>query len=126
MVSAAWSGPDHGVLRWLDTGDGGVFALDVQYPRVRDAVVAGDVYWVTLVVQDNAFEFPDYTFAEELGWDYPNDHTAILIPTQTDVEEWVGIDFFPTMIWLDEDLRLTADLEDDPYAHLADLEASLR
>jgi len=97
-------------------------------PKTRDAIAAGDVYWVTILLQNIDFT-PPASAESCVVWatEHPNDRIPVTAPENAaDIMNYLGLYGFPTLVWLDDDLTVHAfDIETDPARGAEALEESL-
>lgn len=102
-VSAIWCGPCNGLASWL-SGGSDPYDWNSYWPHVREAVENGDMYWITVLSQDNNGNVPDLSDLE--GWyeDYTDERVAILSDENEDFVQIVSA--FPSMFFFDENFQL--------------------
>ncbi len=101
-VIATWCPPCRDMARWLGGGYMGGMA---RYEPIRDAVERGDVYWITLVVEDRWGAAPDLAELEWWHETYPHDRVPVLAGGREHLQHF-GVEYFPSVYLLDEDLKL--------------------
>lgn len=106
--SAMWCGPCQATASWLATG-----SPNAGPEAVRSAVDAGDLYWVTVLAQNNNGGLP--TVAQLADWDetFPHPRVPVLKDGgQGMVYYGVNIDgqyeIFPQAVLLDETMTVVA------------------
>lgn len=103
-ASAEWCGPCQITSLWLSSGgEIDYFGYEADFKKLRNAIDNGDVYWVTVIVQNNAGGASTVTTVKNWDESYPHE----LIPVITDkgdmLEGTIGTTgFFPTGMLLDE------------------------
>jgi hypothetical protein len=109
-VSAAWCGPCKSLSAWLKHGDED---YDVVYPGVRDAVNAGEVYWIT-VMGENRDGGPA-TYATSIDWHatYPSDHIPVLADEDHDIVSWIQLAWWPSVFVVGDDMTVLSTPMDD-------------
>lgn len=102
-VSAIWCGPCNALASWLSGGTD-YYDFESYWPHVREAVENGELYWITVLSQNNNGAIPTQNNLESWYEDYEDPRVAILSDER---EEFVGIvPAFPTMFLFDENLML--------------------
>lgn len=109
-ISAQWCPPCQAVSAWLDgSGDPYYSAL---WPAGPEVVERGDVYWVTILGENNAGDPATGETVSEWYDQFPSKH----IPVLADEEYWavgyVGLQGWPTGFLLEPDLKVSRDTTD--------------
>lgn len=100
LYQAAWAAPGRDFAAFLSTGsDDGTFAA---YAPIRAAVVAGDVFVVTVLVQDVAGAPAGPADAALWNADFQLANSAVLVGTQEHAD-WMGSGVYPTAVWVGSD-----------------------
>jgi len=105
-VHAMWSGPDVTMAGWLGGGDGSNMNLD-QYDDVRDAIEAGELRWVTYIMQNAQGSPPDLDDLESWADDFSGADVPVL--GGGDVEllmDWLGLTFIPNLTLVTEGMQV--------------------
>lgn len=120
--SAQWCGPCNALAEYL-TGA----TNDFPYPNIRAGVQSGDVYWVTIMVEDIQYNPATQATCEWWSAAHPDEHIPVLAPGNPSAStHYIGLQAFPTMVWLDADMNVASfEAWPNPYGAIDDLEASL-
>jgi len=122
--SAEWCGPCNMLADYL----AGNIDYGFNYPVTRDAIKSGDVYWVTVLLQDLSYSTPA-TQDSVTTWDenHPNKKIAVTAPTDAgDIMNYIGLYYFPTTILLNDDMTVDAyNIKVNPYFAADQLEKQL-
>ena len=101
-LSAVWCGPCNGLASWI-SGEGDAYGFDSAWPNVDEHVHDGNVYWITILGQDNYGEVPDLDVLEDWYDDYPDDRVPVLTDTEdSDVSNTYIQGGWPTVYLLDD------------------------
>ncbi len=101
-VSAMWCGPCNGLASWLSGGSDS-YGYDSAWPEVKDLVENGDVYWITVLVQDTRGNTPELDDLEDWYSDYPDDH----VPVVSDDGTWIAVaPAYPSMYLFTDEMEL--------------------
>ena len=120
-LSAVWCGPCNGLAQWL-SGEGDSYGFGSYWPNVFDRVHDGDVYWLTILGQDNSGRVPDLDVLEDWYEDYPDDRIPVLADTEdTDIANVYFDGGWPTVYLLDENGVIVA--KPNSMNHYAALDA---
>jgi len=113
-VSAMWCGPCKSISGWLDGNNPAGFA---SLEPIREAVLNGDLLWVTVLAEDNQGNFPDEAEIKQWADHYPeSDRIAVLGDKgAVDLAEYYDIGFYPSLFLLDSDLELVKGPSADSY-----------
>jgi thiol-disulfide isomerase/thioredoxin len=105
-VSAQWCPPCRTTARWL-SDDGDDFNLNGAYPGLLEAINAGDVYWVTIIEQNNSGQQATQETSEQWDDAYPNEMVPALADPQTDqMMGHLNQGGYPNFHCLDENLEI--------------------
>ncbi|MFT5686198.1 MAG: thiol-disulfide isomerase/thioredoxin [Myxococcota bacterium] len=107
-ISAMWCGPCHYYAQWLsgDDSEGAATYYDSAYPGISEAVHNGDIYWVTVMGEDNSGNATGETSEDWYSY-YPDDN----IPVLADETHELSDDYivaWPSMYLLNEDMTINA------------------
>jgi len=97
-VSAEWCGPCHQMADWLD-GQSELFA---EYNNVREGVASGDIYWITLVVQDQNGQPADKATIDRWFERHPTERVPVLIDDRS-MNDHVQASSIPSLSLVDRD-----------------------
>lgn len=107
-LSALWCQPCQDVAAWLDGQPSPTMDAYPAYAGVPDQVARGEVYWVTVLFQDETFLPPDSADVEAWHAAFPTDSVAVLADDDEALYDWVAPGSFPSMALLDTELVVTA------------------
>jgi hypothetical protein len=71
-----------------------------------EMVENGDIYWITVLSQNSQYGEADEDTVADWYDDYPNPNIPVLAYSTGELEEWLYIYGYPTVILLDEDLTV--------------------
>jgi hypothetical protein len=103
-ISAQWCGPCNAMSAWLD-GDLPDFD-DYGWKGVREAVDSGDVYWITILGEDQRGNTARQFVTEQWFAEYPHPNIAILADTDYSSADFAQLQYWPTVIVLNPDLTV--------------------
>ena len=110
-VSTQWCPPCQGMAAWLD-GQEDIYGFEGAYPGVVEAVEDGDVFWVTVLTQQNDGSEATKKTCKEWYDVYPHPLIPILAGGM-DEEAAINLTGWPSVILLDENMRILATPDDD-------------
>ncbi len=116
-VSAAWCPPCQEMAYWMATGED-VSGLESAYGAVREAVEAGEVYWITIMSQNAQGGNPGAPTVEAWYESFPDDKIPVIVDRDQAFSRWMDLEFFPTMMWVNEDMTIEAFQPGDSYRGL--------
>ena len=76
-LSAMWCGPCNAFAAWL-SGDSRYASYDEEWPNLREKVESGEIYWLTVLGEDNRGNIPDIDDLNDWFSDYPDDNIPVL------------------------------------------------
>ena len=76
--SAEWCGPCHLMAMWVDGENPDQVDWLQEYNIVRDAVASGDIYWITLVTQDQNAQPADAAAVDRWFEEHPTPNIPVL------------------------------------------------
>lgn len=82
--SAEWCGPCHLMAMWLDGENPSQVAWLQDYNIVREAVANGDLYWITVLTEDQQGNRPDEAAVGRWYEEHPTPNVPVLMD-----DEWV-------------------------------------
>ena len=103
-VSAEWCGPCNGLAAWLEGED--AFGPLPEFDRLRNAVYNGDVYWITIMGEDNTGADATVNLARRWHDTYPTDAVAVLADRNREHQSFIGLAGWPTSYVLTPTLKL--------------------
>lgn len=120
--SAQWCVPCMNLADYLVGGND-----SLGFDKVREALDAGDLYWITIMSQNLAGGPATTTTSLEWSQSFPDDRIPVLAPRNAAASmHYIDLHYFPTSIWLDEDMTIHAFENDpNPYHALEALDAAL-
>lgn len=121
-VSAQWCPPCNDVAAWMDGEDNWV---SQYYNPIRDAVNAGDVYWVTILLQDKFYDPATKKTSKEWYTAYPNDQIPVMADSDYEVAYYVPAAGIPSFVLLKPDLKVDFFDAGNGYLALDELMAQL-
>lgn len=107
-VSAAWCGPCQQMAAWLDhmPGTEGIY-LD-QYDNVRTAIDEGEVIWITFIAQNTSGGNAGGPTVANWYDDFPHPDVPVLVDSNQAFTAWMGLEAFPTTMWVNPDMTIEA------------------
>ena len=108
-VSTQWCPPCNDLAGWLD---GANDYYDDVYPGVDEAVENGEVFWVTVLTQQNDGTEATKKTCKEWYDLYPHPEIPVLAGG-VDEEAAINMTYIPSIILLDENMRILATQDDD-------------
>ncbi|MBX2800531.1 MAG: hypothetical protein KTR31_22825 [Myxococcales bacterium] len=112
-VSAEWCPPCNDMAAWLD-GESDAF-FD-NYVQLREAVEAGDLYWLTILSEDNSGGPATQEVVSRWYDSYPSPHVPVLADRDAEVPPYMDLRFWPTMILLGPDLKVKETSSSSSFA----------
>lgn len=111
-VSARWCSYCQEMAKWMDgtTNFYGQYYGDEEwYSDVADAVDNGDIYWVTVLVENMRGGPPDVSTVESWYGDYPDPLIPVLADEDQAMIDYLGRDLYgyPTLFLVDENMQFT-------------------
>ena len=88
---------------------------------LADMVEAGDLYWVTVLVNDTSYSAPDVGDAQDWAADFPSDLIAVLADEDGEVFDYTGQEAYPGIMLVGEDMEIEFYDPADPYGALDEL-----
>jgi thiol-disulfide isomerase/thioredoxin len=112
-ISAEWCPPCRMMAAWMDSkGEPSGFSdqrefivyMEQTYGPIREAVDAGDVYWITVMPEDRQGRPANLAAIQRWYEDYPHPKVPILVDGDQDVTAYYRPAFFPSVYLVGEDL----------------------
>ncbi|MCB9673406.1 MAG: hypothetical protein H6734_28340 [Alphaproteobacteria bacterium] len=121
-MSAQWCGPCNSVAAWLD-GE----SLSWMEPMnpIRKAVRDGEVYWVTIMIQDRYGAPASKKTAKEWYRSYPSEEVPVMADSNYDVAYYIPAAGIPAFVLLKPDLTVDDFNPNDGYQALETLNSRL-
>ncbi len=101
-VSAVWCPPCNGLSSWL-SGGADEYQFGTSYPNVKPMVDDGDIFWVTVLGQDNQGNPPTLEVIETWDEDYPHELIPVLADEGAFNEKYL-VYGWPTVYFIDVDM----------------------
>lgn len=102
-ISAEWCPPCNLLAGWLD---GQNTAYDDLWPAGPEVIARGDVYWITILGEDNNY-VPAYPEVSERWFEaYPTKEIPVLADPAYYSADFVGLGWWPTGVLLDSELKV--------------------
>ncbi|HMV67816.1 MAG TPA: redoxin domain-containing protein [Myxococcota bacterium] len=105
-ISAEWCGPCNELAAWMD--DENSSYDDILGPEVRKAVSKGELYWVTILGEDNDGNPAPPATSKRWYREYKNPAIPVLADQRHAATDWTEIEFWPYLLLLDEDMVIQA------------------
>jgi hypothetical protein len=104
VLNAMWVAPGQDLESWLATGNAPSSSpVDwAAYAPFRTAMLAGDLYVVTLLTEDVSSDATDATEVAQWGSTYTAPQRAVL-QAPAAYHDWTGSSVFPTIVWVGAD-----------------------
>ncbi len=122
-ISALWCGPCQGLATWLEEGEDPVpevFGFD-RFSNVQAAVDSGELRWITVMAQGaGSGTNADQATVEEWAESFPQPNIPVVTDRYQALTAWSQTAAFPSLMLLDEDLRIVSWDPADWQAGLAD------
>jgi thiol-disulfide isomerase/thioredoxin len=115
-VSAEWCPPCNGMAEWLE-GDADPYGYESAFPGVADMVNSDDVYWFTVLGEDNyggATQSDTKKAAKRWHNEYKNNRIPVFGDDEYAVTTFIGLTGWPTVFLLDENMKVVT-MPDDGY-----------
>jgi thiol-disulfide isomerase/thioredoxin len=110
-ISAQWCGPCQAMAMWIG-GEEDYMGLSTVWPAGPAAVARGDVYWVTILGEQDDGSPAVKKTATEWSNDFPSDVIPVLADPDYSAVNYVNIRGWPTLVLLEPDLKVASfDLE---------------
>lgn len=111
-VSARWCSYCQEMAKWMDGESnfyGQYYGDEEWYSDVADAVDNGDIYWVTVLVENMRGGPPDVSTVESWYGDYPDPLIPVLADEDQAMIDYLGRDLYgyPTLFLVDENMQFT-------------------
>ncbi len=107
-ISAEWCPPCRAMAEWIEDGNGAPLGLPESYNAIIDAIEDGDMYWVTVIAQDNQRRPADQSAVERWADDFPKDEVPVLADDDQILTGHMDLVYFPSLFLLDEDMEFIA------------------
>ena len=140
-MGTIFCGPCKAIAAYLSTGDMSHLIWDPpegaepgyypwwseDYAGLPDMIANGEIFWITVLFNESTSGPSDQ--AECAEWDeaYPNPNIPVLADTNLELKTWLGIQSYPTLNLLNEDMVLDIHSTGGPYEvmrHLGEIMAS--
>lgn len=77
-----------------------------EYPRLKDLVDNGDIYWVTVIDGYYPQANDPHGAAEDWSEQYPNPMIPVLVDEDEELSGWMDVQGVPTMFLIGEDMKV--------------------
>ena len=128
-ISALWCGWCHELAKLIDGQpsqlDGELAAYGIDKDRLVAAVANEELYWITVMSQDNNGGPAKVEHLADWHQEHPNDKIALLLDRANIALEYVGGAGLPSVIWATGDMVCQGDGGGDYLQVVADALASL-
>jgi len=115
-VSAQWCPPCNAIAQWLHDDPNVAPSYDAEWPGLREAVENGDVYWITILEQQNSGEPAVLQTARQWHGLYPDDPIPVVSDHQEAMIDYLNLTYFPTIFVLNPNLKVDyVQTAPDPY-----------
>jgi thiol-disulfide isomerase/thioredoxin len=125
-VSAFWCPPCQFMAQWLEHDPSTAGSYLDEYNNVRDAVESEEVIWVTFLSQGDSPG--DRVFPRHVAQWYeafPYDKVPVIMDREQRFADWMGLEAFPTVLWVNPDGTIQAYRSDDNTRGLSRLSERL-
>lgn len=120
-IAAEWCPPCQGMSSWLGGDDyqnwGG------YYDTIEDKVNDGDIYWVTVIAQDNRGDDASQDVVESWEESYGNDNIPVLAGTNELADQYI-VYGWPSIYFLDENMVILSMPSGNDTGHYQALDAA--
>jgi thiol-disulfide isomerase/thioredoxin len=114
-ISAVWCPPCNGLSEWI-SGASDSYGFGGVYPTVQEKVHNGEIYWITILGEDNYGDTPSLEVLEEWYEDYPDDKVPVLADTDdSNMANTYLEGGWPTVYLLDENGVIVAKPSNADY-----------
>ena len=106
-LAAQWCPPCQAASGWL-SGDVELAYFDDWAPNLRSLVEEGEVFWLTIMVEDNGGGSPDVAVVEGWAAAFPQPRHVVLADGEQEAYAWAGpeVGGFPSFLVLGADMRV--------------------
>jgi len=120
-VSAQWCPPCNDLAKWLHNDPNVAPAYDAYWPGIREAVENGDVYWVTILTEQQSGDPAVLETSQQWHGVYPDKPIPVIADHQEEMESYLQLQYFPTVFLLQPDLTVDfAEIAPNPYSDALD------
>ncbi len=105
-VFAEWCPPCMNVGSWL-SGGGDPYGLEAEFGAVREAINNGDIYWLSIMEQDNQGGPANLAAVQRWDSSYPNEHVPVIAnPVMSGYMAHLMQNGFPNFHALNENMEI--------------------
>lgn len=105
-LSTVWCGPCNDVSAYL-AGISSASNSWVELPATRDAIAAGEVHWITILLENDEGGLASPTDGVNWATAYENDQILVYSsPLTLQVTKYTDLYFYPNFIWLNADMTV--------------------
>jgi len=120
-VSAQWCPPCNNIAGWLHDDPAIAPYFDAYWPGVREAIENGDIYWITILEQQNSGEGAVTKTSKQWHDLYPDDPIPVIADHKQKMVNYLNLQYFPTIFVLTPDLDVDyVQTDPDPYVAALD------
>ena len=109
-ISAMWCPPCKDLADAIAKNDTGA-----GWGKIPELVHNGDIYWITILAEDNRENIPDLEDLQKWYNDYPDENVPVLADTEDNDYTRLFAKFYPTILVFDENLNYVQGPEPDVY-----------
>ncbi len=121
-ISAEWCPPCREIAGWLE---GQPHPFDEYYPNVVRAVDEGEVIWITILGENMDGDPAVKRTSKDWYNDFPHPKIPVLSDTRWDAIEYADLQAWPTVFFLNENMKIKAEGQassmEATEQHMADL-----
>ena len=104
-VSTVWCPPCNDLAQFIG-GEGDPAGLTPFWPAAADVIARGDVYWITVIVEDSGGYPATRDAAIEWSNAYPSEQIPVLADGSYLSSDHIRLNAYPTLALLDPDLKV--------------------
>jgi thiol-disulfide isomerase/thioredoxin len=93
--SAEWCGPCHQMAEWIDGQAGPAWLSD--YTRVREAVEDGEMYWITVLIQDQQLNVANAATVERWYTRHPTPGVPVVADVDQELDAHIPSPSIPSL-----------------------------
>lgn len=128
-MGTQWCAPCKALAAYLSTGDMSHLEWEhesaepgdyypwwsAEYEGLAERVQAGELYWITVLFSESEASGPATT-EDCAEWDaaYPNPAIPVLADAQLQLKEWIGVQSYPVLNLIDDDMTLLVHATSGP------------
>jgi len=116
-VSAEWCPPCQAMSAWLNDDPDWGPAYDGEFPGVREMIEDEEVFWITILGENNYGQPAEGDTVSDWHDLYPNELIPVLADTDLKVISHISLPWWPSLFVLDEDMTVLST----PYDNINDV-----